>query len=72
MTDIAQFARTTAPIRERANSGRVDAFDLRALPAQAKLEVAYALQCRSDERGAGIYRAAVGHVVNLICSSGAS
>ena len=54
--DIAHFASTAAPIAERANSGRVDAFDLSALPAQAKLEVAYALQCRSDERGAGIYR----------------
>lgn len=72
MPEVARFLHTTAPIKERANSGRVDAFDLSALSAQAKLEVAYALQCRSDARGAGIYRAAVGHAVDLICSSGAS
>ncbi|MFN2490281.1 MAG: tyrosine-type recombinase/integrase [Actinomycetota bacterium] len=70
--DVARFARTAAPVVERANSGRVDAFDLSGLPPQAKLEVAYTLQRRSDERGAGIYRTAVGHVVELIRSSGTS
>lgn len=48
--DPVAFAATTGPIALRAGSENVDAFDLAGLPLQHRLEIAYVLQCRHDDR----------------------
>ena len=48
--DPVVLAATTGPIALRAGSDNVDAFDLSALSTQHRLEIAYVLQCRHDDR----------------------
>jgi len=48
--DPEVFAATTGPIALRAGSDNVDAFDLSALSTQHRLEIAYVLQSRHDDR----------------------
>jgi integrase len=48
--DPVVFTATTGPIALRAGSDNVDAFDLSALSLQHRLEIAYVLQCRHDDR----------------------
>lgn len=56
----------------RAGRRRSDeVFDLSALPARCRLEMALVLQRRHDERGRGIRPQAVGPVVAMIAASGA-
>jgi hypothetical protein len=55
----------------RAGLCKSQCYDLRALPAQLRLEVGYALQCRLDERRAGPNRPAATRAVKLLALSGA-
>jgi hypothetical protein len=45
-------------------------FDLRPLNPQLQLELAYALQCRRDERGSRLHPNAVNQVVDLLVATG--
>ena len=63
------FLATTGPIRSRDGS-RVDAFDLRNLGRQARLEIAYAVQCRHDERTVRVLPATIAGLAALLTASG--
>ncbi len=67
--DVAAFIATAGPVR----TGRPRAdemFDLSVLPARCRLEVAWVLQRRHDERGRGLRPAAVNPVVAMLAASG--
>jgi integrase len=68
---VGQFRATTGPIAERAGSEMVDAFDLSALAARARLEVAYVLQARHDDRSVRVPPSTIRHLVGLLTDSGA-
>ncbi len=51
---------------------KTQCFDLRPLARQARLEFAYALQCRADARGFGPNRPQVARAVKLLAQAGAS
>jgi len=68
--DVDRFRATAGPIRTRAGSEMVDAFDLSALGARARLEVGYVLQCRHDDRAVRVPPSVVGHLVRLLATSG--
>jgi integrase len=69
---VEQFRATTGPIAIRAGSEMVDAFDLSALAIRPRLEVAYVLQCRHDERSVRVPPSAIRHLVGLLVDSGAN
>jgi len=53
--DLAEFTAATGPIaRPWAGLRAGECYDLRVLPSPLRLEIAYALQCRSDQRAAGL------------------
>lgn len=58
------------PIRLKPGSERVDAFDLRSLRGQLRLEVAYSIQCRSDDRTVRLIPDMVRRFVSLLAASG--
>jgi len=69
--DLAGFVATAAPVR--SNVIPVDeTFDLSALPIRCRLEIAYVLQCRHDERGRGLSPMAVRPVVTMLAETGAT
>ena len=47
---MADYCATTGPIPARGTRDRTDAFDLRELALQLRLEIAYSIQQRHDER----------------------
>ncbi len=61
----------TGPLAAKAGLHTTQCYDLRALPVRLRLEVAYALQCRLDERRAGPNRPAVARAVRLLAASAA-
>lgn len=69
--EVAAFVIGAAPVRTAR--ARVDeVFDLSDLAWSCRLEIAYVLQCRHDERGRGIRPAAVRPVVAVLAKAGAS
>ena len=70
--DLDEFRSSTGPVAERVGSSMVDAFDLRALAPQPRLEVAYVLQRRHDDRSIRVLPSTVRHLVQLLEESGAS
>ncbi|MGH9244044.1 MAG: tyrosine-type recombinase/integrase [Acidimicrobiales bacterium] len=69
-TDIDRFRATTGPIAERPGSEMVDAFDLSGLATQPRLEVAYVLQSRHDDRRVRVPPSTIRHLVGLLTDSG--
>lgn len=66
---MEEFCATTGPIRARVTSSRVDTFDLRGLGVQTRLEVAYSIQCRHDDRGVRLIPEMIRQLVNLLVES---
>jgi len=64
--ELTSWVATTGPMAARAGLRATQCYDLRSLPAQLRLEVGYALQCRHDERGAGPNRPVVARAVKLL------
>lgn len=64
------FLATTGPIKARATSRLVDVFDLRDLPTQLRLEVAYSIQCRHDDRGVRLLPTMISRLIDLLTGSG--
>jgi integrase len=69
--DVEEFRATTGPVAIRAGSEMVDAFDLSALAAGPRLEIAYILQCRHDDRSVRVPPSTIRHLVGLYEDSGA-
>ena len=69
--DLGEFKAGAAAVAVRAGSENVDGFDLSALAVGARLEVAYVLQCRHDDRTVRVPPSAVRHLVGLLANSGA-
>ena len=68
--DLAEFV-ASAPLRRRRRTpSRAECFDLSGLSGQLRLELAYALQCRHDERTGRLSGHAFAHVVQLAADSG--
>lgn len=68
--DLAGFVPTAAPVR--SSHARVDeVFDLSALCLRCRLELAFVLQCRHDERGRGLSPLAVRPVVRMLVDTDA-
>lgn len=65
--DIELFAATTGPFT--SVSERTDAFDLRRLPTQLRLEVAYSIQCRHDERTVRLIPTMINRLVDLVTAA---
>jgi hypothetical protein len=68
--DLAGFTAGTGPV-VRAWQGlrAAEGYDLRGLPPQLRLEIACALQCRSDERGPGLRPCQVAAAVRLLAGA---
>ena len=68
--ELAGFVASAAPVRP--GEPRVDqVFDLSALGEDCRVEIAFVLQCRHDERGRGIRPVAVRPVVAMLAGAGA-
>jgi integrase len=69
--DLAAFMATTGPIKDRAGSELVDTFDLRRLAGreQLRLELAYSIQCRHDDRTVRLLPEMIRHCVGLLAES---
>ncbi|HEX2805525.1 MAG TPA: hypothetical protein VHN80_05095 [Kineosporiaceae bacterium] len=67
---IDGFVASTGPLATRRGLRRTQCYDLRPLPAGLRLEVAYALQCRLDERAAGLRPGQVARAVKLLAAAG--
>lgn len=65
--DVADYAATTRPLKGR--SDRTDAFDLRGLPLQVRLEVGYSIQCRHDERTVRLIPMMINRLVDLLIAT---
>ena len=68
--DLADFAASTGPVK--ALSDRTDAFDLRGLPLQLRLEIAYSIQCRHDERTVRLIPIMINRLVDLLSAANAT
>src|SRR5664280_1571947 len=69
---MAAFIASTGPLATRTGLRLTQCYDLRPLPAGLRLELAYALQCRLDERAAGLRPAQVARAVKLLAATGAA
>lgn len=69
--EVAAFAASTGPLRARTGIRLGQCYDLRPLPEGLRLEFAYALQCRAEERGAGLRPGQVATATKLLARSGA-
>jgi Phage integrase family len=69
--DLPVFAATTGPIAETPRAASIGAFDLRALRPQARLEVAYVIQCRQADRAQRLPGSTVRHLVGLLADADA-
>jgi len=67
--EMAEFCATTGPIISRAGSELVDAFDLSGLDLQARLETAYSIQCRHDDRTVRLIPEMIRQFVNLFADA---
>lgn len=65
--DMETFCTTSGPIAARPNSW-VDAFDLRRLDRQLRLEVAYSIQCRHDDRSVRLIPDMIRQFVDLLAT----
>ena len=65
--DLAVFAATTGPLK--SHSERIDAFDLRRLPHQLRLEIAYSIQRRHDERTVRLIPVMINRLIDLILAA---
>ncbi len=68
--DVAAFAVTAGPLKSW--SDRVDAFDLRGLSQQVRLEIAYSIQCRHDERAVRLIPTMINRLVVLVVAARAA
>jgi integrase len=69
--DLAGFVATAAPVASSA--ARVDeTFDLSGLPLRCRLELAFVLQCRHDERARGLSPLAVRPVTAMLAETDAT
>lgn len=68
-TERQQFIATTGPIAESARAASIGTFDLAALRPQARLEVAYVIQCRQNDRAQRLLGATVRHLVGLLAEA---
>jgi len=66
--DRKVFLATTPAIVGR--SGYVDAFDLRRLPSQVRLEIAYSIQGRHDDRTIRLLPVMINRLVDLVSATG--
>lgn len=66
--DVAEYAATTGLLKGR--SDRTDAFDLRGLPLQVRLEVGYSIQCRHDQRTVRLIPMMINRLVELLTATG--
>jgi hypothetical protein len=64
---LAAFAMTTGPMAR--HSDRIDAFDLRGLPLQLRLEVAYSIQIRHDQRTIRLVPMMINRLVRLVIAA---
>lgn len=64
--DIDAFAASAGPVREKPGSELVDTFDLRGLPMPLRLEIAYSIQCRHDDRTVRLIPTMIGGLVKLV------
>ena len=69
--DLGEFKESAAAVAVGAGSENVDGFDLSALAVGARMEVAYVLQCRHDDRTVRVPPSTVRHLVGLVADSGA-
>ena len=69
--DVEHWLATATPLASRRDLHLTDCFDLRPLSAQARLEVAFALQARKDARTVGPDRARVKAAIKLLGEAGA-
>ena len=69
--DLGEFKAGAAAVAVRAGSENVDGFNLSALAVGPRLEVAYVLQCRHDDRTVRVSPSTVRHLVALLADSGA-
>ena len=69
--DLAEFKAGAAAVAVLAGSKNVDVFDLSALAVGPRLEVAYVLQCRHDDRTVRVPPSTVRHLVALLVDSDA-
>ena len=69
--DLGEFKAGAAAVAVRTGSENVNGFDLSALAVGARLEVAYVLQCRHDDRTVRVPPPTVRHLVALLADSGA-
>jgi len=63
--DLESFTKSASPLEKRAVPWTGEVYNLSQLPPRLHLEVAYALQCRHDERAGKLAREAFGRVVKL-------
>lgn len=68
--DLAGFTATAGPLRAWRGLRAAECFDLSTLPPRLRLEMAYALQCRSDERAAGLRPSQVSLAVRRLAGGG--
>ena len=68
--DLAEFTGTAGPLRAWRGLRAAECFDLSTLPPRLRLEMAYALQCRSDERAAGLRPSQVSLAVRRLAQDG--
>ena len=64
---LVTFAMTTGPMV--GHSDRIDAFDLRGLPLQLRLEVAYSIQIRHDQRTIRLVPMMINRLVRLVIAA---
>ncbi len=65
--DLDEYAMTTGPVV--GHTDRVDAFDLRRLPLQLRLEVAYSIQVRHDQRTIRLIPVMINRLVVLVAAA---
>lgn len=69
--DPVAFAATAGPVALRAGSENVDSFNLSLLPYQHRLEIAYVLQCRHDDRSVRVLAYTITDMATVLTASGA-
>ena len=68
--DPVAFAAAAGPVALRAGSENVDTFDLSGLAHQHRLEIAYTLQCRHDDRAVRVLTYTITDMVTVLQRSG--
>ena len=68
--DLGEFKQSASAVAVRAGSENVNGFDLSSLAVRSRLEVAYVLQCRHDDRTVRVPPSVVRHLVALLADSG--